>query len=30
MPLKAILHISSVEPFILDKGSDINNNIYKR
>ena len=29
MPPKAILNISSVEPFILDKGSDSNNNIYK-
>ena len=29
MPPKAILSISSVEPFILDEGSDIINNIYK-
>ena len=29
MPPKAILNISSVEPFVLDKGSDSNNNIYK-
>ena len=31
MPPKAILNISSVEPFILDEGSNNNNNnIYKR
>ena len=29
MPPKAILNISSVEPFILDEGSDSINNIYK-
>ena len=31
MPTKAILNIFSVEPFILDEGSDSDsNNIYKR
>ena len=30
MPPKAILDITSVEPFILDEGIDRNNNIYKR
>ena len=29
MPPKPILNISSVEPFILDEGSDSNDNIYK-
>ena len=29
MPPKAILNITSVEPFILYEGIDSNNNIYK-